>query len=104
VFPIATYSLPAEKSAQVTTPVGVDDVGQFVKAVADGRWNCITSRLVVILQRMKEPKLTILKASFFLLEERAIICESWLNVILVISVVKFISSRIGFGEAPANNP
>ena len=48
--------------------------------------------------------LTILKASFFLLDEMAIICASWLNVTLVTSVVKFKSSRIGLGDAPANRP
>jgi hypothetical protein len=37
---MATYSLPAEKSEHVTTPSGVDEVGQFVNAVADGKWNC----------------------------------------------------------------
>ena len=50
------------------------------------------------------PMLTIRKASFFLLDEMAIICASWLKAMLVISVVRFISSLIGRGEAPAKRP
>lgn len=38
VFPIATYSLPAEKSTLVTVPSGVPDVGQLANVVNEGRW------------------------------------------------------------------
>lgn len=34
---MATYSLVAEKSVHVTVPSGVDDVGQLVNAVAEGK-------------------------------------------------------------------
>jgi len=37
LFPIAAYSLPAEKSIEVTCPNGVFDVGQFANAVNEGR-------------------------------------------------------------------
>jgi len=40
VLPIAIYSLRAEKSTAVTCPSGVLDVGQFPKAVRDGRCTC----------------------------------------------------------------
>lgn len=40
MFPIATYSLRAEKSTLVTWPSGVLEVGQFEKAVSVGRWIC----------------------------------------------------------------
>jgi hypothetical protein len=35
VFPIAMYSLPGEKSTEVTVPSGVLDVGQFANVVMD---------------------------------------------------------------------
>ena len=38
VFPMATYSLLAEKSTAVTCPNGVLDVGQLLKEVRLGRW------------------------------------------------------------------
>lgn len=37
VFPTAMYSLPAEKSVDVTCPNGVPDVGQLEKTVREGR-------------------------------------------------------------------
>ena len=44
-----------------------------------------------------EHLLTILKASFFLSLAIARICASWLNVMVETDVVKFMSSRSGFG-------
>lgn len=38
LFPIATYSLPVEKSMLVTCPSGVPCVGQLEYAVREGKW------------------------------------------------------------------
>ena len=37
VFPIATYSLPDEKSMEVACPSGVPAVGQLENVVTDGK-------------------------------------------------------------------
>ena len=41
LFPMATYSLRAEKSTLVTCPSGVLEVGQLEKAVSVGRWTYV---------------------------------------------------------------
>jgi hypothetical protein len=41
VFPTAIYSLPAEKSTDVTVPNGVPEVGQFEKTFKVGRWTWV---------------------------------------------------------------